>query len=69
MLKTMYTLHRISLMPIRIMTITGALGLLLTLPLAAYFLYVYISGPPAGMDERDARPHRVLRLTVPDDVW
>ena len=47
MLKTMYdTFIGFSLMPIRIMTITGALVSLLTLPLAAYFLYVYISGRP-----------------------
>jgi glycosyltransferase involved in cell wall biosynthesis len=47
MVKTMYdTLIGFSLMPIRAMTITGTLVSLLTMPLAAYFLYVYISGRP-----------------------
>ena len=47
MLKTMYdTFIGFSLTPIRIMTITGALVSLLTIPLAAYFLYVYIGGRP-----------------------
>jgi dolichol-phosphate mannosyltransferase len=47
MLKTMYdTFIGFSLMPIRIMTITGAVVSLLTIPLAAFFLYVYVSGRP-----------------------
>ena len=47
MVKTMYdTFIGFSLMPIRIMTIAGALISLLTLPLAAYFLYVYVDGRP-----------------------
>ena len=47
MLKTMYdTFIGFSLTPIRLMTITGTLVSLLTIPLAAYFLYVYIGGRP-----------------------
>jgi dolichol-phosphate mannosyltransferase len=47
MLKTMYdTFIGFSLTPIRLMTITGTLVSLLTIPLAAYFLYVYIDGRP-----------------------
>jgi glycosyltransferase involved in cell wall biosynthesis len=47
MLKTMYdTFVGFSLMPIRLMTIAGTLVSLLSLPLAAYFLYVYVSGRP-----------------------
>ena len=47
MVKTMYdTFIGFSLMPIRIMTITGAMVSLLTIPLAGYLLYHYISGRP-----------------------
>ncbi len=47
MVKTMYdTFIGFSLMPIRVMTIAGTLVSLLTVPLAAYFLYVYVSGRP-----------------------
>ena len=47
MLKTMYdTFIGFSLTPIRLMTITGTLVSLLTIPLAGYFLYVYIGGRP-----------------------
>jgi dolichol-phosphate mannosyltransferase len=47
MVKTMYdTFIGFSLMPIRIMTITGALVSLLTIPFAAFLLYHWISGRP-----------------------
>lgn len=47
MLKTMYdTFIGFSLTPIRAMTITGAVVSLLTVPLSAYFLYVYMIGRP-----------------------
>ena len=47
MVKTMYdTFIGFSLMPIRLMTITGALVSLLTVPLAVYFLVVWVGGQP-----------------------
>ena len=47
MVKTMYdTFIGFSLMPIRLMTITGALVSLLTVPLAVYFLAVWVGGRP-----------------------
>jgi dolichol-phosphate mannosyltransferase len=47
MVKTMYdTFIGFSLMPIRVMTLTGALVFISTVPLALYFLYVYITGRP-----------------------
>ena len=47
MVTTMYdTFIGFSLMPIRVMTITGAVVSLLTLPLTFYFVYVYATGQP-----------------------
>jgi dolichol-phosphate mannosyltransferase len=47
MIKTMYdTFIGFSLMPIRLMTITGALVSLLTVPLTVYFLAVWVGGRP-----------------------
>jgi len=47
MVKTMYdTFIGFSLMPIRLMTITGALVSLLTVPLTVYFLAVWVRGRP-----------------------
>jgi dolichol-phosphate mannosyltransferase len=47
MVKTMYdTFIGFSLMPIRLMTITGALVSLLTIPIAGYILYHRLAGRP-----------------------
>jgi glycosyltransferase involved in cell wall biosynthesis len=47
MVKTMYdTLIGFSLMPIRLMTITGALVSLLTIPITGYILYHRLAGHP-----------------------
>jgi dolichol-phosphate mannosyltransferase len=47
MIKTMYdTLIGFSQMPIRLMTMTGAMVSLLTVPLASYLLFHYLTGRP-----------------------
>jgi dolichol-phosphate mannosyltransferase len=47
MVKTMYdTLIGFSQMPIRLMTMTGAMVSLLTVPLASYLLFHYLTGRP-----------------------
>lgn len=60
MVKTMYdTFIGFSLTPIRAMTITGVLVSLLTVPLAVYFVYIYLIGRPLP-----GWPSLMLALTV-----